>query len=1471
MAPTTPSKKPLSSPTRSKQGGASFALMPQGSPGRGPAGSPTLQTRLKVVCRLRPLSEQEKRAGQVPTVTASDERSEVSVTRPQPGTGAQVRSTHRFDRVLTPFSTQSDAFTATVRPLIQDALSGYDVVTFAYGQTGTGKTYTMEGELDSDGEKGLVPRTAAGVMQAISAGPYVSSQIGISCLEIYNEELTDLLAPAGCSASPAGSPRANKAIPQASAGPRVDIKESGNGVVCQGLSEVVVATMEDVYNIVRKVQERRHVAETRVHARSSRSHCVFTLRVCCRKQVPGGELQSTGRIHLVDLAGSESAKQAAIYDPTKPGAGLEGDRERRNINQSLLTLGRVILALRDDAARVPYRDSKLTRLLQDALGGACCTVMIATIAPTQAALEETLSTLAYAEKAMGIQMRPVADSVVVPALAAPCATPAKSPRAGGAVPGFGTPVLAEGASADAVQLQAKYSHLEHDLQEAAVALANKNSENLDLEKRLQEAERRLEDQRKLLEEKDYVLSKTIEFADLRANEADALAQALGSTRARNATFAENITARSTAAHAAKAQVRAVVKSAEDRVPRLTQEATQSAAAAAGAAEDACNGRARAHEAMEAAVTENHRILGGLVNSVREASANLSRTVGAASAEASQAGTKERASTSERLTAIGGAARAALAAATEGQEKVTESVAQGEKAILAQTDSLQEQLRTGSKDSTAAARALVTELRQAHAAAAGAHEDACTTFGETVRGPIGELGAKLRAAALEAERHTSMAAHLKSRCMAEFGASHARRGKLGEAFAGANQEHEAAAAADFAGIAETLKTAGAEVSVQAAAADAKIESVSQKVEGVCESVEASSRAGERLVSAALGEAEKALSGAFEASRDGLARVLDGLKKTQKTSAKGGVTSLADTMLSVVAALDQVRDAMSKDIAALREQRGAEEQLLATVQRQREDLEEDLARSRSSLASAQGELQAAGSSLAATAKDQKERRQQLVQTVVLSVKEQLSKDLAATREKRRLAVAKALEELDAAEQGISSAGTAVKTAEERAACSSGDAARFVGGWATEGARACENLSGAQDRMTKASHDFGIVATKGLDEVVGQLEALGAQQAAVQNRWSTAKEDVKSSATAWAAGNATAWQRLERLSSEQVAMRAEFAALRSDACAHRLAAQTCLEAMKQSAEGHGRALDDVAALQAAQSAEDAAAEASRREALAQLSAGLDGHLSALDGCKSEAHELGEAVGPALARLSALSGQAATDVEQTLARLDSEVQQLGSKASQAQIFAQRISADAAGVIRRGADSVAGAAEAQASASAAFVETQQAQWQDLDAGICASLREIGAAVELSVGKCNDGAMAGLIKIREQRRLATDALGKGGDATEELLRSCSGTLARQLAQVKEGMANTSLTIFDDELTTDSFLEEQRLDSYMQGPEQAHRQIASKSAAPLLRGKAADDSHASLARPQGSRAPLRQLQAQGAGASEDAPHRHACAL
>jgi hypothetical protein len=247
--------------------------------------------------------------------------------------------------------------------------------------------------------------------------------------------------------------------------------KKSKGLFVQNLSEKVVETAEDVHNLMKLAQERRRIGETKMNKASSRSHCLFTLKVHAKKIVDstGAVMECMGKLHMVDLAGSECAKTAGQEDPKL-------ERERKNINQSLLTLGRVISALREkNNMRIPYRDSKLTRLLQESLGGRCKTVIIATVSPSVLAVDETISTLNYAQAAHGIQNKPVATSYL---------------KVGeGARPSTAQATNSSGASVqDWNQMECRLTYLQTELDEAQAALSRKHMEQQKIIDRAEAAE-----------------------------------------------------------------------------------------------------------------------------------------------------------------------------------------------------------------------------------------------------------------------------------------------------------------------------------------------------------------------------------------------------------------------------------------------------------------------------------------------------------------------------------------------------------------------------------------------------------------------------------------------------------------------------------------------------------------------------------------------------------------------------------------------------------------------------------------------------------------------------------------------------------------------------------------------------------------------------------------------------------------------
>lgn len=295
------------------------------------------------------------------------------------------------------YAEQADVYNSLGEEFLDHNFEGYHTCIFAYGQTGSGKSYTMMGTPD---QPGLIPRTCEDLFQRIEAAqsetPDISYNVRVSYFEVYNEHVRDLLVPVVPNQAPY----------------YLKIRESPvEGPYVKDLTEVPVRNIDEILRYMKKGDDSRTTASTKMNDTSSRSHAVFTIML---KQIhhdmeTDETTERSSRIRLVDLAGSERAKATEAT-----GARL---REGSNINKSLTTLGRVIAALADPkqgrgkrGAReqvVPYRDSILTWLLKDSLGGNSKTAMIACIAPAD--YEETLSTLRYADQAKRIRTRAVVN------------------------------------------------------------------------------------------------------------------------------------------------------------------------------------------------------------------------------------------------------------------------------------------------------------------------------------------------------------------------------------------------------------------------------------------------------------------------------------------------------------------------------------------------------------------------------------------------------------------------------------------------------------------------------------------------------------------------------------------------------------------------------------------------------------------------------------------------------------------------------------------------------------------------------------------------------------------------------------------------------------------------------------------------------------------------------------------------------
>ncbi|KAH8259927.1 hypothetical protein KR038_010921, partial [Drosophila bunnanda] len=307
------------------------------------------------------------------------------IERKQPKTFAFDHCFYSLNPEDDNFASQETVFDCVGRDILDNAFQGYNACIFAYGQTGSGKSYTMMGSQES---KGIIPRLCDKLFSAIAnkSTPELMYKVEVSYMEIYNEKVHDLL-------DPKPNKQSLKVREHNVMGPYVD-----------GLSQLAVTSYQDIDNLMTEGNKSRTVAATNMNAESSRSHAVFSvvLTQILTDQATGVSGEKVSRMSLVDLAGSERAvKTGAVGDRLKEGS---------NINKSLTTLGLVISKLADQTNGkrggndkfVPYRDSVLTWLLKDNLGGNSRTVMVATISPSADNYEETLSTLRYADRAKRI-------------------------------------------------------------------------------------------------------------------------------------------------------------------------------------------------------------------------------------------------------------------------------------------------------------------------------------------------------------------------------------------------------------------------------------------------------------------------------------------------------------------------------------------------------------------------------------------------------------------------------------------------------------------------------------------------------------------------------------------------------------------------------------------------------------------------------------------------------------------------------------------------------------------------------------------------------------------------------------------------------------------------------------------------------------------------------------------------------------
>ncbi|XP_043839764.1 LOW QUALITY PROTEIN: kinesin-like protein KIF27 [Dromiciops gliroides] len=307
-----------------------------------------------------------------------------------------------FDFVFGKNSTQDEVYSTCIKPLVASLIEGYNATVFAYGQTGSGKTYTIGGghiASVAEDKKGIIPRAIQDLVQSISENSSIDFNIKVSYIEVYKEDLRDLLE-----------------LETSIKDLHIREDEKGNTVIV-GAKECSVENADEVMSLLEMGNAARHTGTTQMNEHSSRSHAVFTISISqqdfspCRKSMEMAQdisqqsaRQIVSKFHFVDLAGSERA--------TKTGNTGERFKESIQINSGLLALGNVISALGDPRKKgthIPYRDAKITRILKDSLGGNAKTVMITCISPSSSDFDESLNSLKYANRARNIRNKPIVN------------------------------------------------------------------------------------------------------------------------------------------------------------------------------------------------------------------------------------------------------------------------------------------------------------------------------------------------------------------------------------------------------------------------------------------------------------------------------------------------------------------------------------------------------------------------------------------------------------------------------------------------------------------------------------------------------------------------------------------------------------------------------------------------------------------------------------------------------------------------------------------------------------------------------------------------------------------------------------------------------------------------------------------------------------------------------------------------------
>ncbi|XP_053432953.1 kinesin-like protein KIF17 isoform X3 [Nycticebus coucang] len=334
---------------------------------------------VKVVVRCRPMNHRERELHCQTVVTVDSARGQCFIQNP--GAADEPPKQFTFDGAYYVEHFTEQIYNEIAYPLVEGVTEGYNGTIFAYGQTGSGKSFTMQGLPDPPSQRGIIPRAFEHIFESVQCAENTKFLVRASYLEIYNEDVRDLLG--------------------ADTKQKLELKEHPEkGVYVKGLSMHTVHNVAQCERIMETGWKNRSVGYTLMNKDSSRSHSIFTISIeIYAVDERGKDHLRAGKLNLVDLAGSERQ--------SKTGATGERLKEATKINLSLSALGNVISALVDGHCKhIPYRDSKLTRLLQDSLGGNTKTLMVACLSPADNNYDETLSTLRYANRAKNIRNKP---------------------------------------------------------------------------------------------------------------------------------------------------------------------------------------------------------------------------------------------------------------------------------------------------------------------------------------------------------------------------------------------------------------------------------------------------------------------------------------------------------------------------------------------------------------------------------------------------------------------------------------------------------------------------------------------------------------------------------------------------------------------------------------------------------------------------------------------------------------------------------------------------------------------------------------------------------------------------------------------------------------------------------------------------------------------------------------------------------